>query len=681
MKLLATVLFTACIGLSAFSQTTFQKTLGSSGDDLSYNWAILPDGNLVATGTTNSVPNQGWDTYLVKLTPMGELIWGKTYGGTGDETTWDIIVTQSGDIVSVGHSTSLGTPHRGATIAKADTSGAIVWLTGVNDMNGTVDFYRVLETSTGHFLATGLLTTTANQDVILLCKFSASGTLLWSKTVGSAQNDEIMGLTETPDGHYLLAGLTNDVNGNGGSDFAAVKTDTSGTVIWKKNYGGTGSDRLNDVVVIGAHYYFLGFSSSVGQGSADFVLMKTDTAGTVDWVKAYGSPVADRVFNLLFDESDSTLMLAGYTDYSSGTNNRNTLLLKVDMNGDMVWDKSYGSNQRDGHWPTGVLKTNDKGFYIFGNANSFSTNNVDDLYFIKTDDLGNTSCLLKDPQFVQTNVTGWTATNFGTAGTASLLSFPIPLTGAVWSPTGTTHCCELYAFAGPDTTGCPMDSIELGTPALPGYEYTWTHNGTPVSTDALLKIDFADSGMYVLQVAAPGSNCSPTADTVMISAHPAPAKPTITTTMTPPFILNASAADFYQWFLNGDTIPGATQQDYTATQSGSYQVMVTNQFGCSQMSDPISLTIGLKEDWFATQRISVFPNPTSGSMTLRFELPAKEITLRIYTLSGKLVHNENLPAAQSGEVHTLDISNLPSGVYLLQVVHAEGTGTTKVLRE
>ncbi|MDZ7846324.1 MAG: hypothetical protein U5L96_05960 [Owenweeksia sp.] len=198
-------------GLLAFlasnAQSQFQKSIGTPAEELSYQIAALPGGDLVATGTTKDVAGNGKDSYLIKFNSFGEIKWALTFGGTGDETTWDLEVTQNNHIVGVGPSGSLGTPQSGATISSTDTAGTIVWLTGVYSSSGNVDFYRVMETTTGEFVATGLVSTSANSDDVVICKFNGNGSLLWSKSVGSAQADEMMGLTETTQGDYLLAGL------------------------------------------------------------------------------------------------------------------------------------------------------------------------------------------------------------------------------------------------------------------------------------------------------------------------------------------------------------------------------------------------------------------------------------------------------------------------------------------
>jgi gliding motility-associated-like protein len=56
-------------------------------------------------------------------------------------------------------------------------------------------------------------------------------------------------------------------------------------------------------------------------------------------------------------------------------------------------------------------------------------------------------------------------------------------------------------------------------------------------------------------------------------------------------VLRAAINTSYQWMLNGVNIPGANAQNYTATQSGSYRVKLSNAQSCVDTSRSISVTV------------------------------------------------------------------------------------------
>lgn len=490
-----------------FGQTQFQKSSNASSDDRNYHLTSLPSGALYATGYTDAVSGNKDDAFVVRFNAFGEIEWAKTFGDVGDDYSWDLIPVSNNELVGCGYSTSFGTPKNVGTVTRIDSAGKIKWLAGAYNAQLGVDFYRVFETSTGHILAGGLMQSASNSDEIILCKFTPKGSLVWGKTIGTKGSDEIMGITETAQGHYLLSGLMNPSNGFGSSDFAAVKLDTSGSLIWSYAYGGKNGDRLNSAVEVNNAYYFLGWSSSDGQGSNDIAVMKTDTAGKVQWTKLFGSSNGDLAFNLLYNASDTTLVIGGYTD-ASGSNSRNSLLMKVELDGDLKWAKGYGKTGRDGHWPTGLAKNFENGYYLLGSSNSFSTNGDYDLFMVKTDDDGNCGCNQNNPTFKEKSVK-WSAKSVGTISTPSLTSASGSITPKTWNLKSRTACCKLQVDNVKNAHLCLSDTVTLGsTTKHRGYRYKWSFQAKSLGQLPQLKVPYGTPGFYDLEVSATnGGGC------------------------------------------------------------------------------------------------------------------------------------------------------------------------------
>ena len=569
---------------SAVAQTTFQKVAGTSANDRNYHLVAAPGGSLYGTGYTESVAGNQRDAYIIKYNRFGEPQWFKTYGNTGDETTWDIITTQSGDIVGVGSSTSLGIPHAGGIISRADSNGNIIWSTAAIDMQGTVNYYRVIETSTGHFLAAGLIVQN-NQEDILYSKFSANGNLIWSKVAGTPNaDDELMGMIETSDGHYLFAGLTADTAGNGGMDFAALKTDTAGNVIWQKRYGGPQNDRLNTVYELNGSYYFAGWARDVGLGGNDVVVLNTDTAGNMNWTRAFGTPEAERAFNMLYDSAAQSFLIAGYTDFSDpGPNNRNTFLLSMSPQGQMNWARSYGSDQSDGHWPTGLAKNDDEGYYLYASTTSFGPGSHSP-YLIKTDVDGNTDCLQKDPQFAQANIAGWTGTNFGTSSNITLQDNSLSVSGVNGTLTDTVLCCSFFVEASPaNSLLCPGDTLHMSTPQIPGYNYTWYRNGNGFANGNTATTFFENAGTFTVEAFNLNSGCPFALDTVNVSndtiANPFRDSYSFCPGDTVLVSTNVNAQNF-EWYSFISQSICHTGSQFNAVEEDSVEVRITTQNNC-----------------------------------------------------------------------------------------------------
>jgi hypothetical protein len=86
-------------------------------------------------------------------------------------------------------------------------------------------------------------------------------------------------------------------------------------------------------------------------------------------------------------------------------------------------------------------------------------------------------------------------------------------------------------------------------------------------------------------------------------------------------------------------------------------------------------TVGLKNNSFLSENISVYPNPTNGSLNIEAENASK---VQVVSLLGQLVKEEELKI----ENKKTDISTLQNGVYFLKVFDKDKLiGTTKIIKE
>lgn len=126
----------------------------------------------------------------------------------------------------------------------------------------------------------------------------------------------------------------------------------------------------------------------------------------------------------------------------------------------------------------------------------------------------------------------------------------------------------------------------------------------------------------------------------------------------------------YQWLLNGSPIAGATNATYTATVNGDYSVDLVDAGGCTVSSSPLNVVISGVET-LDNLGVTIFPNPTTDVLNIN---GAALESVELYALDGRLV------LAQQNAT-TLDMSNLPAGIYTIRIRTAGGTGVTKVVKQ
>ena len=128
----------------------------------------------------------------------------------------------------------------------------------------------------------------------------------------------------------------------------------------------------------------------------------------------------------------------------------------------------------------------------------------------------------------------------------------------------------------------------------------------------------------------------------------------------------------YQWYLDGNPIPNSNMVSIVATASGNYEVEVFYTDGCSEVSTPYIIVIsGVNE--LEEGNINIYPNPVSSFINL--DLPDNQKWMAtILDFTGKDV------LIQLVDNKKLDVSALPSGMYMLQLQSEKLVYTTKLVK-
>ena len=99
---------------------------------------------------------------------------------------------------------------------------------------------------------------------------------------------------------------------------------------------------------------------------------------------------------------------------------------------------------------------------------------------------------------------------------------------------------------------------------------------------------------------------------------------------------NASIeADGWQWLLNGDTIPNATQKEYIPVENGLYRVIVYYD-GCADVSDEVNYT-QVSTEKIAGAGTRIFPNPARDQVRIRSANDIKQISITDITGRVRLI--------------------------------------------
>ncbi len=146
--------------------------------------------------------------------------------------------------------------------------------------------------------------------------------------------------------------------------------------------------------------------------------------------------------------------------------------------------------------------------------------------------------------------------------------------------TDTTPSFELTVLNNPIPNINQNNQI-LSTASYPAIQ--WLKNGEEIGGSTTQTILVEESGTYTVQVEHE-NKCTAISNALTICLP----LPSFNNSEN---VLTASKGKSYQWFINGDSIPGATQQVHHAQLSGTYSVAITGENNCNMRSQEMQICI------------------------------------------------------------------------------------------
>ncbi len=430
--------------LDSYGNILWQKTIGGAGFDFIYSILETTDDGIVMVGLTSSYGAGNNDVYLMKIDSVGNLVWEKTFGGTGSDIGISIALTFDGGFILSGFTNSFS-GNNDVYLIKTDSIGNLLWEQTLGDENSNTA-YSVCITPDDGFVTVGSS----------LIKTDSLGILIWEKPISGSvvKNSSVNGLIiigesfiktdingnviwekpisgvdvkETFDGGYVILGRIDTLNSD--LDTYLIKTDSSGNIIWEKEYSWLGTNYGNWISQTSdGGYIVTGSASSIDEASIDLYLLKVDSIGNYVRTSIPGatiiSPVTDASFETsegitfegsAYDEEDgeltgSSLVWTSDKDGQIGTgttfttsnlseNNHYITLTATDSNNDVklknitigitspsTIEKHFGGEYIDR--ANSICETSDGGYIMTGYTYSYGAGESD-VYLIKTDINGN----------------------------------------------------------------------------------------------------------------------------------------------------------------------------------------------------------------------------------------------------------------------------------------------------
>lgn len=500
------------------------------------------------------------------------------------------------------------------------------------------------------------------------------------KALGGTDNDFGTNMQQTADGGYIAAGITASFNGdvvgnNGDEDMWIVKLDKRGNIQWQNALGGFGDEgafsiqqtRDGGYIAAGQANSFNGDVTG-NHGNLDFWVVKLNANGNLVWQKSLGGSDADAATTIQ-QTRDGGYIVGGNTNSndqqivgSHGATDQ--WIVKLDASGNIQWSKTYGGSRND--FVYSIRQTSDGDYITAGNTNSNDgdiTNVHDivygDFWITKLDRNGNLV---------------WQKT-YGGGDYEQANSIQLTSDGgyvaAGWSRsnndgdvTGNHGNYDMWVIKISSTGNLQWQKSFGGSNGDLGYSvYVTKDNG------------------YVIGGGTSSNNGNVTGNHGLEDF----------------WIIKLNSTGNLQWqkTLGGSGFDearsivqtrdgGYASLGYTASNdgdvSGNHNPVYRDYWIIKLSSDAQSITATQnKSDALSAMSFTVSPNPASSFLNVH--LPAKTTSLRIVNGAGTVVLEKNISKNKDEHNTQLDISKLASGLYYVHVKAGNDVIIKKFVKE
>ncbi len=325
--------------------------------------------------------------FIFSLTAKSQSQFEWTLADTANGNASGILLTSTGDYLVTGGTFSFGSFKR-ALLTKLDSAGHVLWAKTFGYTYAD-RFSRSFETPEGNYLVSGTVADTNRLDFdILMTKLDTSGAVLWSKQYGNLSYGEYLPplhtVVQLPDSGFALVGGTEFFTPQG--DLLIIRADKNGDTLWTRVYQGIYRDELGSIsATADGGFIICGRTNSFDNFIMDIFLLKIDVAGNFQWAKRYGGSVWDEGTGAL-QTFDGGYAVCGSVRSFSSAGEYDALIFKTDSAGNFQWATSLSDTLNDVFYS--IVQTADSGLVAVGNAESFSGSDTTDVIISKVSSLG-----------------------------------------------------------------------------------------------------------------------------------------------------------------------------------------------------------------------------------------------------------------------------------------------------
>ncbi len=606
----------------------------------------------------------GGDLFIAKYDPQGKYLWAQHIG--------------SKEIPTIGYG-NINVYGAGIGVDAEDN----VYVFG--EFNGKVDFNPGADSSIR----------IAQLWDVFLTKYTADGDFLWAKSMGGPQHDRAASLAVDAKGNCYVTGTFNGTanfdpaGGTGGQltqsgqneDAFFAKYDKDGKYIWAKSINGKGQVPARDITFdINGNIYVSGYFSddtdfnpsgggnvlSVTRNLTNGYVAKYDSLGKYIWAinmgrttEGIGVDTLGNVYATGYFETTSEFDPIGGSRLLTVQGFSDAYLAKYNAKGENIWAKAIGGKGYD----YGTVVTVDRTGQVllsgtFRDTVDFNPGGTP-AQLIST--YGTTS-FVADIYMAKYNSAGdnvWAIRSAAGAGTKSIRGATIDVMGNIYSVGTFNNLVDFNPYNAVDTLRGYYDFFiqKLSCSDTTSEVKTVSACGEYLLNDSV----YTTSGNYI-QYTTNDKGCK---HTIFLELEVIKDLD-VTITVDSLKLGTNQAYKSYQWLKDGVLMPGANDSILNVTENGNYQVIVTNDIGCTDTSAayPVNNAPGshVNDIDAIVKNTGIYPNPAKDIVNIISPVP---VQITISSVDGKVLLQEK-------KNKHITLGNLTPGVYLLHIADSEG---------
>jgi hypothetical protein len=399
-------------GSSSNSSTSWIRQLGSQFNDQAVCVTTDSSGNVyVAGGTKGGLDgntNAGvMDIFVTKYDSVGDKQWTRQLGTKNIDGASGVATDSNGNVYIAGVEGDLEDLSNGSVqdvfLTKYNNVGDKQWTRQL----GTASEENAFDTATdvnGNIYVVGYTVGGFDSNInagkadLFVVKYDNAGDKLWTRQLGTEENDVAYDVATDGSGNVYVAGHTMgslDGNTNAGDfDLFAVKYNSAGDKLWTRQLGtedyetasGVATDNRGNVYVVG--YTGGALDGNTKAGLYDLFVVKYDSAGDKLWTRQFGTISEDLANDVATDSSGNVYVVgstAGSLDGNINAGKEDLFVVKYNSAGDKLWTKQLGTAYDDS--AHGVAIDRSDNIYVVGYTEGGLDGNINagnfDLFVIK----------------------------------------------------------------------------------------------------------------------------------------------------------------------------------------------------------------------------------------------------------------------------------------------------------